>query len=161
MGTLTASGEEGRVRKLQSDLSDTAHFGACETTAYFTASFQDDLFPTQIRCPSCRFLSGHGQLVVLDGAAAVDLVFDMATSTTCFRPVPDNVSLGWPWMAYFEVTKFKFSCAISSLRVDPCLPLDTYGQFNSMTLIWRHESAIPATAGLLVLFLRPKVGLIE
>ena len=85
VGTPTASGEEGRVRKLQSDLSDTAHFGACETTAYFTASFQDDLFPTQIRCPSCRFLSGHGQLVVLDGAAAVDLVFDMATSTTCSR----------------------------------------------------------------------------
>ena len=99
VGTPTASGGEGRVRKLQSDLSDTAHFGACdcETTAYFTASFKDDLFPTQIRCPSCRFLSGHGQhgqLVVLDGAAAVDLVFDMATSTTCFRPVPDNVSLG-------------------------------------------------------------------
>ena len=97
VGTLTASGREDRVRKLQSDLSDTAHFGACETTAYFTASFLDDLFSTTFRGPSCRwcrFLSGHGQLVVLDGAAAVDLVFDMATSTTCFRPVPDNVSLG-------------------------------------------------------------------
>jgi hypothetical protein len=42
-----------------------------------------DLFPTRIRCSSCRFLSGQGQLLGLDDAAAVDLVFDMATSTTC------------------------------------------------------------------------------
>ena len=108
-----------------------------------------------LRVGSCRAMASYSWFWT---------VLQPSTSSSTWppgRPVPDNVSLGWPWMAYFEVTKFKFSCAISSLRVDPCLPLDTYGQFNSMTLIWRHESAIPATAGLLVLFLRPKVGLIE
>ena len=52
----------------------------------------EDLFPIQIRCPSCRFLSGHSQLVFLVGAATVDLVFDIVPSTKCFRAVPDNLS---------------------------------------------------------------------
>ena len=51
---------------------------------------------------SISFLSGHGQLVVLNGAAAVDLVFDMATLTTCFRPVPDNVSVGLTLKGLFQ-----------------------------------------------------------
>ena len=65
----------------------------------------EDLFATKIRCLTCRFLSDQCQLVGLDGAAAVDLVFDMATSTTCFRPVPDADSpsfvsvLVGPWPA--------------------------------------------------------------
>ena len=55
----------------------------------------EDLFPTQICCPVCRFMSGHGQLVVLDDAATVDLVFDIANSTTFSRPVPSKVSLSF------------------------------------------------------------------
>jgi len=43
---------QGLVRKLQSDPPDTAHCGACEATAQFTASFLDDLFPT---CSRQRF----------------------------------------------------------------------------------------------------------
>ncbi len=64
----------------------------CSSRPRLRPGLVQDLFPTQIRCPSRRFLSGHGQLVVLDGAAALDLVFDIAASTTCFRAVPDNVS---------------------------------------------------------------------
>jgi len=37
---------KGLVRKLQSDQSDREQFRACKTTAYVTASFLDDMFPT-------------------------------------------------------------------------------------------------------------------
>jgi hypothetical protein len=46
--------------------------------------------PDTVLLPLCRFLSDHGQLVVLGGAAAVDLVCDIANTTTYFRPVPYN-----------------------------------------------------------------------
>jgi len=39
--------------------------------------------PTMLCCPSCRSLSVNCQLDILDGAAAVDLVFDIASSKTC------------------------------------------------------------------------------
>ena len=47
------------------------------------------------RGPLCRCSSGNRQLGALKGAAAVDIVFDMATSKTCLRPVPDADSLSF------------------------------------------------------------------
>ena len=47
------------------------------------------------RVPLCRCSSGNRQLGALKGAAAVDIVFDMATSKTCLRPVPDADSLSF------------------------------------------------------------------
>ena len=41
--------------------------------------------PDNVLRPSCRCLSGNRQLGVLDGAAAVDLVFDIVYSKTCSR----------------------------------------------------------------------------
>ena len=45
------------------------------------------------RVSLCRCLSGNRQLGALKGAAAVDIVFNMATSKTCLPPVPDADAL--------------------------------------------------------------------
>ncbi len=88
----------------------------------------EDLFPTQIRCPACRFMSAHGQLVVLDDAATVDLVlFNIANSTTFSRPVPSKVSLSFvPFLVGEPSARRPGRCCSSRPRLRHCLPDDLF-----------------------------------
>ena len=88
------------------------------------------------------------------------------------------LDLGWPLRGNFKVTKVKMAHIISTAVPRPGVQIDKYvhhcpinksapwsltlddlegvisrsRKWKSRTLIWRHDSAIPATAGLLVLF---------
>ena len=66
----------------------------------------------------------------------------------------NKFDLGWPWRGHFKVTKVKIACGVSCLRDGnhAChrTPNLIRWHWPPSRLIWRHESAIPATAGLLV-----------
>ena len=62
--------------------------------------------------------------------------------------------IGWPSRGYFKIRKVKIACGVSCLRdgnhVCHRTPILIRWPWPSSIFIWRHESAIPATAGLLV-----------
>jgi len=84
----------------------------------------------------------HGQLVVQDDAAAVDLVFDMATPTSCFRPVPGPFrgsscrSLQW---------NRQLGTLDGAAAVD--LVFDTYGLLEDLFLDADSLSFVPVLVG--------------
>ncbi len=61
--------------------------------------------------------------------------------------------LRWPWQGYFKATKVKIApIAIGERWIQAChqTSIFIWSPWPWQRLIWRHESAIPATAGLLV-----------
>ena len=91
----------------------------------------------QFRCPSCRFLSGYGRLVVLGEAATVDPVFDMIIWATCFRPVLENVSQSFMPLPVGEA---------SARRPGRCCTHPLQMLTSSLTLLNRRH--VPGTVSL-------------
>ena len=85
LGGLDGAAAIDLVFGIASSKTCSRHFFAALSSTSLPRRPFPDLFPVQFRGPSCRSLSMNRRLDVLDGASAVDLVFDIAYSMTCFR----------------------------------------------------------------------------